>query len=178
MVPPDIFIPLAEDLGLIGALTDRLMRQACREAASWPHAVTLACNLSPVQLCDPGLPGAIRDVLKETGLLPSRLELEITESALVGDLALARASLGQLKVLGVRLAIDDFGTGYSSLRHLHSLPFDKIKIDRGFVAGMAGDIDSGKIVSAVVGLGRSLAHLIHWPDDGKVADVAYRLEAA
>ncbi|MCW6512835.1 putative bifunctional diguanylate cyclase/phosphodiesterase [Lichenifustis flavocetrariae] len=156
MVPPDVFIPLAEDLGLIGALTEGLMRQACREATSWPHALTLACNLSPVQLCDPGLPGAIRAVLNETGLLPSRLELEVTESALVGDLALARASLGQLKVLGVRLAIDDFGTGYSSLRHLQSLPFDKIKIDRGFVAGMADNIDSGKIVSAVVGLGRSL----------------------
>ncbi|MCW6512943.1 putative bifunctional diguanylate cyclase/phosphodiesterase [Lichenifustis flavocetrariae] len=156
MVPPDVFIPLAEDLGLIGALTERLMRQACREAANWPHAITLACNLSPVQLCDPGLPEAIRDVLNETGLLPSRLELEVTESALVGDLALARASLGQLKVLGVRLAIDDFGTGYSSLRHLQSLPFDKIKIDRSFVAGMTDDIDSGKIVSAVVGLGRSL----------------------
>ena len=156
MVPPDIFIPLVEELGLIGALTQRLLLRACREVAGWSSEITLACNLSPLQLRDPGLPQAIRDVLAATGLPASRLELEITESALVGDLDLARGSLAQLKSLGVRLALDDFGTGYSSLRHLQTLPFDKIKIDRSFVAAMADDVESGKIVSAVVGLGHSL----------------------
>ena len=156
MVPPDTFIPLVEELGLIGDLTQRLLLRACREVAGWPSEITLACNLSPLQLRDPGLPQAIRDVLAATGLPPRRLELEVTESALVGDLDLARASLAQLKALGVRLALDDFGTGYSSLRHLQTLPFDKIKIDRSFVAAMAEDAESGKIVSAVVGLGHSL----------------------
>ncbi len=156
MVPPDAFIPLAEELDLISSLTERLMSRACREAASWPCDVTLACNLSPVQLRDPGLPAAVGEVLAKTGFPPDRLELEITESALVGDLALARTSLRQLKALGVHLALDDFGTGYSSLRHLQTLPFDKIKIDRSFVAAMAGDPESGKIVSAVIGLGHSL----------------------
>ena len=156
MIPPDAFIPLAEELGLIGSLTERLLLRACREVAGWSSEITLACNLSPLQLRDPGLPQAIRDVLAATGFPPSRLELEVTESALVGDLDLARGSLAQLKALGVRLALDDFGTGYSSLRHLQTLPFDKIKIDRSFVAAMADDPESGKIVSAVVGLGHSL----------------------
>ena len=156
MVPPDAFIPLAEDLGLIAILTERLLLRACRDVADWPSDITLACNLSPLQLRDPGLPQAIRDVLATTGLPARRLELEVTESALVGDLDLARRSLAQLKALGVRLALDDFGTGYSSLRHLQTLPFDKIKIDRSFVAAMADDAESGKIVSAVVGLGHSL----------------------
>ena len=156
MVPPDVFIPLVEELGLIGDLTQRLLLRASRDVAAWPSDITLACNLSPLQLRDPGLPQAIRDVLAATRLPPSRLELEVTESALVGDLDLARGSLAQLKALGVRLALDDFGTGYSSLRHLQTLPFDKIKIDRSFVAAMADDPESGKIVFAVVGLGHSL----------------------
>ena len=156
MVPPDAFIPLAEELGLIGNLTEHLLLRACRDIADWPPNIMLACNLSPLQLRDPGLPQAIRDVLATTGLPALRLELEVTESALVGDLDLARRSLAQLKALGVRLALDDFGTGYSSLRHLQTLPFDKIKIDRSFIAAMADDAESGKIVSAVVGLGHSL----------------------
>ncbi len=156
MVPPDAFIPVAEDLGLIGAMTERLLRHACRAAAGWPGHVVLACNVSPIQLRDPTLPQMIRAVLAETGFPAGRLEIEVTESALVGDLDLALALLDQLKALGVRLALDDFGTGYSSLRHLQTLPFDKIKIDRSFVAAMAGDAESRKIVSAVLGLGRSL----------------------
>ena len=156
MVPPDQFIPIAEDLGLIGALTEQLLRRACLAAKSWPPEVSLACNVSPVQLRDPNLPGMIKGVLAETGFPASRIEIEVTESALVGDLDLARGLLDQLRVLGVRLALDDFGTGYSSLRHLQTLPFDKIKIDRSFVAAMATDPESAKIVSAVLGLGRSL----------------------
>lgn len=156
MVPPDQFIPIAEDLGLIGALTEQLLRRACRAAAAWPSEISLACNVSPVQLRDPNLPAMIQGVLSETGFPASRIEIEVTESALVGDLDLARGLLDQLRALGVRLALDDFGTGYSSLRHLQTLPFDKIKIDRSFVTAMAEDPESAKIVSAVLGLGRSL----------------------
>lgn len=156
LVSPDTFIPLAEELDLIGILTVHLLRRACLEAAQWPAEIKLACNLSPLQLQDVGLSGAIRDVFTETRFSPERLELEVTESALVGDLALARRSLEQLKTLGVRLALDDFGTGYSSLRQLQTLPFDKIKIDRSFVAAMVEDAESSKIVAAVVGLGHSL----------------------
>lgn len=156
MVPPLAFIPLAEELGLIGSMTDRLLRRACAVAVHWPSHLTVACNVSPLQLRDVGLPSMIDTILQDTGFPAHRLEIEVTESALVGDLPLARALLGQLKSLGVRLALDDFGTGYASLRHLHSLPFDKIKIDASFVAAMATDRESGKIVSAVVGLGHSL----------------------
>lgn len=155
-VPPAEFIPIAEDLGLIGALTQRLMVRACQTAARWPDHVMLACNISPLQLRDPTLPAMIRTTLADTGLPACRLELEVTESALVGDLALARELLDQLKALGIRLALDDFGTGYSSLRHLQSLPFDKIKIDQSFVGTMVADRESGKIVSAMIGLGQSL----------------------
>lgn len=156
MVSPAEFIPIAEDLGLIGWMTERLLRRACRAAARWPDHVVLACNISPLQLRDPALPEMIRTTLADTGLPARRLELEVTESALVGDLALARTLLDHLKSLGVRLALDDFGTGYSSLRHLQSLPFDKIKIDQSFVGAMSADNESAKIVAAVIGLCQSL----------------------
>jgi len=156
MVPPGEFIPIAEDLGLIGRMTECLLRRACRIATAWPSEILLACNVSPLQLRDRGLPAMVQSILDETGLPAQRLELEITESALVGDIDLARNLLGELKALGVRLALDDFGTGYSSLRHLQMLPFDKLKIDAGFVRAMDSDIESRKIVAAVVGLGQSL----------------------
>ena len=156
MVSPAEFIPLAEDSGLIGPMTVSLMRQGCRAAAGWPAHVTLACNLSPIQLRDPNLPSTVAKVLAETGFPAARLELEVTESALVGDLALARRLLDEIRALGVKLALDDFGTGYSSLRHLQLLPFDKLKIDQSFVGAMVNDKESAKIVSAVVGLGHSL----------------------
>ena len=156
MVSPAEFVPIAEETGLIGPMTDRLLRRACCIAMTWPSDILLACNVSPLQLRDRGLPAMIRAALDESGLPPHRLELEITESALVGDLDLARDLLGELKTLGVRLALDDFGTGYSSLRHLNMLPFDKLKIDAGFVGAMVGNVESRKIVAAVVGLGQSL----------------------
>ena len=156
LIPPVDFIPLAEELGLIGAMSDRLLRRACIAAVNWPDHVTVACNVSPFQLRDVGLPAMIDDILRDTGFPAHRLEIEVTESALVGDLPLAKALLGQLKGLGVHLALDDFGTGYSSLKHLHSLPFDKLKIDASFVAVMSTDHESAKIVAAVVGLGHSL----------------------
>ena len=150
------FIPIAEDTGLIVPMTERLLRQGCRAAAAWPEQIALAANLSPLQLRDRALPELVRAVLEEAGLPPHRLELELTESALVADFALAQTVLAELKAVGVRLALDDFGTGYSSLAHLQLLPFDKIKIDGGFVRAMAGDPGAHKIVSAVVGLGHSL----------------------
>ncbi len=156
MVSPAEFILVAEDIGLIGAMTDRLLRRACRIAATWPSDILLACNISPLQLCDRELPSMVRAALAESELPPHRLELEITESALLGDLDLARDLLNELKALGVRLALDDFGTGYSSLRQLRLLPFDKLKIDAGFVGTMASNAENRKIVAAVVGLGRSL----------------------
>ena len=159
MVPPDEFIPIAEDAGLIGPMTERLLRRACRATAGWPSDTFVACNLSPLQLRNRGLPAAVQSILDETGLPPHRLELEITESALVGDIDLARDLLGKLKALGVRLALDDFGTGYSSLRHLQLLPIDKLKIDAGFVRAMGGDTESRKIVAAVIGLSHSLGLL-------------------
>ena len=159
MVSPGEFIPIVEDLGLIGPMTEGLLRRACRAAAGWPDHVTIACNVSPLHLRDPGLPAMVAGILHETGFPACRLEIEVTESALVGDLALARTLLDQLKALGVRLALDDFGTGYSSLRHLQVLPFDKLKIDASFVGAMGTNAESGKIVSAVVGLGHSLGLL-------------------
>lgn len=156
MVSPAEFIPLAEDGGLIGPMTVSLLRQGCRAAGSWPAHVTLASNLSPMQLRDANLPATIANVLAETGFPAARLELEVTESALVGDLVLARRLLEEIRALGVRLALDDFGTGYSSLRHLQLLPFDRLKIDQSFVGAMVADKESAKIVSAVVGLGHSL----------------------
>lgn len=156
MISPGEFIPLAEDSGMVGPMTVSLLRQACHAAASWPGHVMLACNLSPLHLRDANLPATISAVLAETDFPAARLELEVTESALIGDLALARSLLVELKTLGVKLALDDFGTGYSSLRHLQLLPFDKLKIDQSFVGAMATDTESAKIVSAVVGLGHSL----------------------
>ena len=156
MISPAEFIPIAEDTGLIGPLTDRLLRRACCIALTWHPGVLLACNVSPLQLRGRGLPAMVRAALRESGLPPHRLELEVTESALVGDIDLARDLLNELKALGVRLALDDFGTGYSSLRHLNMLPFDKIKIDASFVGQMASNMESRKIVAAVLGLGQSL----------------------
>ena len=155
-VSPATFIPLAEDLGLVGALTERLLRQACRDALPWGANLTVAFNVSPLQLRDDTLPPQIRRILAETGFPARRLEIEVTESALVQDLDLARNLLEDLRDSGVKLALDDFGTGYSSLKHLRCLPFDKLKIDASFVGGMADNPESGKIVAAVVGLGHSL----------------------
>lgn len=156
MIPPGEFIPVAEDIGLIGPMTEHLLRRACHAAAAWPSDIFIACNLSPLQLRDRSLPATVQSILDESGLPAHRLELEITESALVGDIDLARELLGELKALGVRLALDDFGTGYSSLRHLQLLPIDKLKIDASFVRAMDSDMESRKIVAAVIGLGHSL----------------------
>ena len=156
MVPPSTFIPLAEESGNITILGEWVLREACREAASWPKPLNIAINLSPVQFQHGDLPQLVHEVLLETGLAPSRLELEITEGVLIGDFNRAVAVLRRLKNLGVRIAMDDFGTGYSSLSYLQSFPFDKIKIDRTFIANLGHSQQAATIVRAVIALGRGL----------------------
>ena len=156
LIAPGTFIPLAEESGLIVPIGEWVLREACREAASWPHSLQVAVNLSPVQFQHGDLVGLVHSVLKETGLAPNRLELEITESVLIGDFTSAVSILRRLKLLGVRIAMDDFGTGYSSLSYLQSFPFDKIKIDKSFIANVDQNPQSAAIIRAVIGLGRGL----------------------
>ena len=155
-VPPMIFIPLAEESGLIETIGAFVLRQACADAARWPGALTLAVNLSPAQFRHRAVVRTVTEALAETGFAPQRLELEITESVLFDESAEALASLRQLHQLGIRVALDDFGTGYSSLSYLRRFAFDKIKIDRSFVSDLPGAEDSAAIVRAIIGLGRSL----------------------
>jgi diguanylate cyclase (GGDEF)-like protein/PAS domain S-box-containing protein len=156
MVPPSTFIPLAEETGQIVPIGEWVLREACREAASWPRPLQIAVNLSPVQFRDGNLPNLVHSILLETGLAPSRLELEITEGVLIGDFSRAVAILRRLKALGVRIAMDDFGSGYSSLSYLQSFPFDKIKIDQTFIANLDRNPQSAAIIRAVIGLGHGL----------------------
>jgi diguanylate cyclase (GGDEF)-like protein len=155
-IGPDRFIPIAEDTGLIHELSDQLLRRSCHAARAWPDNVILAFNISPVQLKDRTLGLRVLSILGDTGLRPGRLELEITESALVRDLTAANDVLGALRDAGVRIALDDFGTGYSSLYHLRNFKIDKIKIDRSFVENMSTERESAEIVSALIGLGHGL----------------------
>lgn len=158
-VPPDRFIPLAEENGLIVQIGEWVLREACREAASWPRPLQVAVNLSPVQVQAGDLERSIHQILLETGLAPTRLEVEITEGVLIGDFARALNLLRRLKALGIRIAMDDFGTGYSSLSYLQSFPFDKIKIDRSFISNLEATPQSAEIVRAVL----SLAHALNIP---------------
>lgn len=155
-VPPERFIPVAEACGLMHQLGDHLLRVACRDACRWPANTTLAFNVSPAQLRDETFGLRVLSILAETGLAPSRLELEITENTLVRDLNIAEQALGSLRDSGVRIALDDFGTGYSSLYHLRKFKFDRIKIDRSFVESMTGENESAAIVRALLGLGHGL----------------------
>jgi diguanylate cyclase (GGDEF)-like protein len=155
-VPPGSFIPVAEESGAIIAIGQWILREACREAASWPRPLQIAVNLSPVQFRHGDLPGLVHAVLLETGLAADRLELEITEGVLIGDFSRAVSILRRLKALGVRIAMDDFGTGYSSLSYLQSFPFDKIKIDQAFISNLDRNVQSTAIIRAVIGLGHGL----------------------
>ena len=156
LVSPAIFIPLAEQSGLIMEIGEWTLRQACKDAASWTSPLQISVNMSPVQFRHGDLFDLVRRVLDETGLAPERLELEITEGVLINDPARALAILQRLKSLGVSIAMDDFGTGYASLSSLQSFPFDKIKIDRSFIAVLGPSEQSRAVVRAVVGLGRNL----------------------
>jgi diguanylate cyclase (GGDEF)-like protein/PAS domain S-box-containing protein len=156
MVPPSEFIPLAEESSLILLLGEWVLREACREAASWKQPLTIAINVSPVQFRHGDLPRLVHSILLETGLPANRLELEITEGVLIDDFSRAVSILRRLKSLGVHIALDDFGKGYSSLSYLQKFPFDKIKIDRSFISDIGTNRQSIAIVHAVIGLGRSL----------------------
>jgi diguanylate cyclase (GGDEF)-like protein/PAS domain S-box-containing protein len=156
LIPPAIFIPLAEEGGLIVEISEWVLREACRTASSWSKPLMVAVNLSPVQFRHGDLPGLVHRILLETGLSADRLELEITENVLINDFARTVGLLRRLKAMGVRIAMDDFGTGYSSLSYLQAFPFDKIKIDRTFVSSLGENEQSTAIVKAVIGLCRGL----------------------
>ncbi|WOS67027.1 MULTISPECIES: sensor domain-containing protein [Sinorhizobium] len=154
-ISPAEFIPVAEEAGLIGPLGEWVLRRACTEAAKWPLDISVAVNLSPVQF-DRRLAATVCDLLKETGLNASRLELEITESVLLDECDRNFQILKEIRQLGVKIAVDDFGTGYSSLSYLRSFRFDKIKIDRSFVSDLPAGKESLAILRAVAGIGRTL----------------------
>ncbi len=156
LVPPGEFIPIAEEVGLIVGIGEWVLARACREAARWPQAVSVAVNVSPAQFRTLRLVEVVAEALSRAGLAPGRLELEITETVLLRESESVLATLHQLRAQGVRIAMDDFGTGYSSLSYLRSFPFDKIKIDQSFVRDMARNADSLAIVRAAIGLGASL----------------------
>jgi diguanylate cyclase (GGDEF)-like protein/PAS domain S-box-containing protein len=152
MISPADFIPVAEDTGLINEIGDWVLKRACAEAAGWPVHIRLAVNVSPVQFRSKTLALRVATALKDSGLAPDRLELEITEAVLIRDDDEALVILHQLRDLGVRIALDDFGTGYSSLSYLRRFPFDKIKIDRSFVSDIGDAEGSSMIVEAVVNM--------------------------
>jgi len=152
LVSPAEFIPVAEATGLIVPLGDWVLREACAQAAVWPHEIKVAVNVSAVQFRHSGLVQSVVSALGQSGLSPERLEIEITESVLIEDSETVVRALHQLRALGVRIALDDFGTGYSSLSYLRQFPFNKIKIDRSFIQHI-DDPDTAAIVRAVVGLG-------------------------
>ncbi|WP_246344647.1 putative bifunctional diguanylate cyclase/phosphodiesterase [Sphingobium fontiphilum] len=155
-VPPEVFIPIAEDVGVILPIGEWVLREACSIAARWPDYLSIAVNVSAVQFRVGNLASVVDAALRDSGLNPKRLELEMTESVLLRNRSATIAILHDLKARGVNIVMDDFGTGYSSLSNLRSFPFDKIKIDRSFVSSVADDGAARSIIRAIVGLGRSL----------------------
>jgi diguanylate cyclase (GGDEF)-like protein len=156
VVSPEMFIPLAEDLAVIGELSENLIRQALEDAKSWDPGLTLSVNISPIQLRDPWFAQKLLRLLTECGFPPSRFEIEITESCLHENIAVVRSIITSLKNQGIKVSLDDFGTGYSSLAQLRALPFDRLKIDRSFVTELANEGANAELVSAIVALGRGL----------------------
>ncbi len=156
-VSPTDFIPVAEECGAIGAIGNWVLKMACLEAASWPEPYKIAVNISGLQLAQVELIETVRNVLVVSGLAPERLELEVTETAIIADKRRALHILRQIKAMGVSIAIDDFGTGYSSLDTLRSFPFDKIKLDGSFMNEVGVNEQSKAIVRAILALGRSLS---------------------
>jgi diguanylate cyclase (GGDEF)-like protein len=153
-IAPDVFVPIAEEIGLINLLSDQLFRRACFDANAWPATFVLAFNVSPVQLRDPTLGLRLLSILGQTGFSPRRLEIEITESALVENIGVAQTVIDDLRQVGVRIALDDFGMGYATLSQLLSFHLDKIKIDRSFVSRLDKSEDSQVIVRAILGLAK------------------------
>jgi PAS domain S-box-containing protein len=155
-IPPAYFIPVAEQTGLISELTSSLIQTACAAARTWSGGFRLAFNISPVQFQHLELAPQIEEAVQKSGFPLSRIQLEITESAVIDNFEYARRSIDRLKMLGVQIALDDFGTGFSSFTRLQALPFDRIKIEAAFVRSMRVSREGRKIVSAVIGLGQSL----------------------
>ncbi|PBB33785.1 EAL domain-containing protein [Mesorhizobium sp. WSM3868] len=155
-IPPSLFIPVAEDSGAIAQIGEWVLATACEEAVRWKNPLTIAVNVSAVQLHNPNFSRKVHEILLRSGLPAGRLELEVTETALVKDMPRALATLRQVKALGIRVAMDDFGTGYSSLSNLRAFPFDKIKIDGSFIKSVDRNGQVAAIVRAVLGLGRGL----------------------
>lgn len=155
-IPPSTFIPIAEDTGVLRNLTLSVLRQACMAAVNWPEHITLALNISPTDLRDASIIDKFMAIFEETGVSPDRIEVEITENALVEEAGSISGAIDALKREGMSLSLDDFGTGYSSLRHLRILPFDKIKIDQSFVRDMSSNKESKAIVQAIIAMAQSL----------------------
>jgi EAL domain-containing protein (putative c-di-GMP-specific phosphodiesterase class I) len=154
-IAPELFIGVAEERGIIHDLGMWVLNRACSDAVSWSQALKVAVNFSPVQFVRPGLAERVARVLADTGLHPSRLEIEVTENVLINQPEQALHIFNKLRHLGVRIALDDFGTGYSSLSYFRAFPFDKVKIDKGFIADLGG-FSSKEIVRSVLELSRSL----------------------
>lgn len=171
-VPPSIFIGVAEEAGLITDLSSRLLWHACTAALEWPASLRLAFNISPSQLTDRRIGDRIVGILADVGFPPERLEIEITESAVVRDLPGAVKIIEELRRAGIRIVLDDFGTGFSSLSQLANMPFDKIKIDRGFTDSLVRDEKTLKVVKAIVGLGYGLGI----PTTAEGIEEGYQLE--
>jgi diguanylate cyclase (GGDEF)-like protein len=157
LVSPEVFIPIAEEIDLIGELSETLIRQALEDAREWDHTLTLSVNISPVQLRDPWFAQKLLRMLFEAQFPPNRFEVEITESCLHENLGAVRTIITTLKNAGIRISLDDFGTGYSSLSQLRSLPFDRLKIDRSFVNEISAEGAPSELVEAIVSLGRGLS---------------------
>jgi EAL domain-containing protein (putative c-di-GMP-specific phosphodiesterase class I) len=159
MISPAEFIPLAEEMGLIGTIGNWVLRQACIEATRWPSDVSVSVNLSPVQFKRGSIVSDVLNALADSGLPPNRLELEITESVLLQDTPATHAILVQLRDAGVSISLDDFGTGYSSLSYLHRFPLQKVKIDRSFLRGGSAD-RSTKLLHGIARLSADLGMLV------------------
>jgi predicted signal transduction protein with EAL and GGDEF domain len=157
IIGPDVFIPVAEDIGLIGRLSEQVIGEALLEAAAWDPSIMISVNISPTQLTDGWLAQRIVRILAETAFPAERLVVEVTESSLFADIEFARSIVTSLKNQGIRLALDDFGTGFSSLSHLRSLPFDIIKIDRSFVSNIHVKRESLAIIRAVTTLANAIS---------------------
>ncbi|HYX46162.1 MAG TPA: EAL domain-containing protein, partial [Sphingomicrobium sp.] len=157
IIGPDVFIPVAEEIGLIGRLSEQIISEALRAAVEWDPKIKISVNISPSQLVDGWFAQRIVRILAETAFPAERLVIEITESSLFADIDLARTIVASLKNQGIRLALDDFGTGFSSLAHIRSLPFDIIKIDRSFITNLNTKRESAAIVRAVTTLAAALS---------------------
>ena len=164
LMSPALFVPIAEDCGLIRPIGQWVVREACRQARAWQDAgfapMAVAVNISAIEFRSKGFLQNIVAILKDTGLDPRYLEIELTETALMTDIAATNAVLHSLKALGVKLAIDDFGTGWSSLSYLRDFPIDALKVDKSFVQEITGDAKPAAIVSAVISMGKSLKHRV------------------